>query len=85
VRTSRDEPVGIASVAISGDKVVIRCTSDPGSGARVDYAMTRENQMATPFPGAFAWGLLRDSDPFIGAVTGVAQPNYSVAFQASLP
>jgi len=31
------------------------------------------------------WGLLRDSDPFKGAGTGKAQPNYGVAFEMSAP
>jgi hypothetical protein len=76
----------IASVEISGDAVRITCLSDPGAGARVGYAMVGEtNRMTTPFPGTFRWGLLRDSDPFTGAVTGVAQPNYGVAFEMPVP
>jgi hypothetical protein len=38
-------------------------------------------RMDAPFEGTYRWGLLRDSDPFIGAGTGKAQPNYSVAFE----
>lgn len=48
--------------------------------ARVRYA-----QMMTPVPGTFRWGLLRDSDPFIGIGTGKAQPNYGVAFEITVP
>ncbi len=78
--------VGIASVAISGADVVITCGSDPGPGARVSYAMIAEKErMQTPFPGSPRWGLLHDSDPFTGAVTGQAQPNYGVAFEMRLP
>ncbi len=76
----------IVSVAISGNAVVITCAADPGPGARAGYAMIGEKQrMTVPFPGTFRWGLLRDSDPFVGAVTGLAQPNYSVAFEMSAP
>jgi hypothetical protein len=78
--------VAIASAAISGDAVVITCASNPGPGARVGYAMIGEKpRRETPFPGTYRWGLLRDSDPFVGAVTGLAQPNYSVAFEMSAP
>jgi hypothetical protein len=79
------EKVAILSVAISGDAVVT-CASDPGPGARLGYAMTGEKErMAVPFKGTYRWGLLRDSDPFAGAVTGLAQPNYSVAFELPVP
>ena len=78
--------VAIASVAISGDAVIITCASDPGPGARVGYAMIGEKtRMSAPFPGTFRWGLLRDSDPFKGDVTGKLQPNYSLAFEMSAP
>jgi hypothetical protein len=80
------EKVAITSVAIVGDAVVITCASDPGPGARVGYAMTGEKErMAAPFKGTHRWGLLRDSDPFVGAVTGLAQPNYCVAFELPAP
>jgi hypothetical protein len=42
-------------------------------------------RMAAPFQGTYRWGLLRDSDPFVGAVTGLAQPNYSLAFELNAP
>jgi lysophospholipase L1-like esterase len=74
--------VGITSVEISGDSVVITCATDPGAGARVSYAMIGEKpRMASPFKGTFRWGLLRDSDPFEGSVTKTVQPNYCVAFE----
>ena len=86
VNTAGGDKVAIASVAISGDAVVITCASDPGPGARVGYAMIGEKtRMAAPFEGTYRWGLLRDSDPFIGAGTGKAQPNYCVAFELSAP
>ncbi|HLX96688.1 MAG TPA: dockerin [Verrucomicrobiae bacterium] len=86
VNAAGGDRVTIASVAISGDAVIINCASDPGSGARVGYAMVGEKvRMGAPFKGTYRWGLLRDSDPFIGAVTGKAQPNYSVAFEMPVP
>jgi lysophospholipase L1-like esterase len=85
VITSDGSRVTIASVAVSGDQVVITCASDPGPGARVSYAMIAgEDRMQIPFPGSPRWGLLRDSDPFIGAVTRQAQPNYAVAFELTV-
>ncbi len=80
------EKVMIASATISGDAVVIQCASDPGRDARVGYATVGEkNRMSAPFRGCFRWGLLRDSDSFKGAVTGVAQPNFAVAFELPVP
>ncbi len=39
----------------------------------------------TTWTGTTRWGRLRDSDPFIGSVTGKAQPNFSVAFELNTP
>jgi hypothetical protein len=86
VSTMGDEKVAIASVTISGDAVVITCATDPGPDARVGYAMIGEkSRMDAPFRGTFRWGQLRDSDPFKGASTGKAQPNYGVAFEMPAP
>jgi lysophospholipase L1-like esterase len=86
VTASDGARVAIASTAISADDVVITCVSDPGPGARMSYAMIGEKErMQKPFPGSPRWGLLRDSDPFVGAVTGQSQPNYAVAFEMPLP
>jgi lysophospholipase L1-like esterase len=86
VTASGGKRVEIAAVAISGDAVIITCASDPGSNARVGYAMIGERaRMTSPFAGTFRWGLLRDSDPFEGAVTKTAQPNYGVAFEMPAP
>jgi hypothetical protein len=77
--------VAIASVEIAGDAVIIACAADPGPGARVSYAMLGEPaKMTAPYGGTSRWGLLRDSDPFIGAVTQKPQPNYSVAFELTV-
>ena len=86
VSASSGAKVAIDSVAISGDAVIIACASDPGPNARVGYAMIGEiSRMTAPFGGTFRWGLLRDSDPFTGAMTKKAQPNYGVAFEMPAP
>lgn len=86
ISTSAGVKVAIASVEISGESVIITCSSDPGSDARVGYAMIGEKaRMNAPFGGTFRWGLLRDSDPFEGTITKKAQPNYGVAFEMSAP
>jgi len=72
--------VAINAVEIKGDSVVITCASDPGASARVSYAMTGERALAKPYHGFNRWGLLKDSDPFKGSVTGKVQPNWCVAF-----
>ncbi len=79
--------LAIASVQISGDAVQIATVADlPPSGVFVGYALTGdETAMTTPFVGTFRWGLLRDSDPFVGAATQAAQPNYAVAFELPVP
>ena len=88
INTANGEKVGIASVKISGDKVIISCATDPGPHARVGYAMIadgRDVRMMTPRPGTFRWGLLRDSDPFKGINSKKVQPNYCVAFELTAP
>ena len=86
VTAANGDKMTIVSVAISGDSVAITCKSDPGSGARVSYAMIGEHtRMAAPFHGTFRWGQLRDSDTFRGESTGVLQPNYAVAFEMGMP
>ena len=79
--------VTIRSAEIRGrDTVVLRLASDPGSGARLSYALVGEPTLRNPQFGATPhWGLLRDSDPFVGAVTRTPQPNYGVAFEMRLP
>jgi hypothetical protein len=69
---------------VGGDTVRITCRNDlSGRLVVVGYASTAEG--GTPPQAQCArWGHLRDSDPFIGAVTGSAQPNYCVAFQQTI-
>ena len=83
VRTASTR-IPISSVAISGDAVRITVGNDlPATGVWVGYAMTSDG---TAFSGR-TWrsGQLRDSDPFVGSMTGTAQPNYAVAFEMAVP
>lgn len=79
--------VSISSVEIVGDSVQITTAEDlPAQGVTVGYALTGDpTPMATPFPGVVRWGLLRDSDPFVGSVSQKAQPNFAVAFELPVP
>lgn len=87
VTDSKGVRIAIRSATIRGsDTVVLDFGSDPGPGARVSYAMVGEPTLRNPAFGALPrWGLLRDSDPFVGANTHVAQPNFCVAFLLTLP
>jgi hypothetical protein len=76
--------IAISSVAIVGDAVQITCATDlPAAGLVVGYASTADGVL--PAGMTARWGLLRDSDPFVGSITGAAQPNYSVAFDMNVP
>ena len=77
-------PVTISSVAIAGNSVQITVASDlPASGVTVAYAFTAD---ASPRAnGTVRWGLLHDSDPFLGYLTGMPGQNYTVAFQLNVP
>ncbi|MGC4070410.1 MAG: dockerin [Polyangiaceae bacterium] len=80
--------ITISSVEIAGDTVRISCADPlPATGVKVGYAMLgNATAMKTDsFSGTTHWGLLRDSDPFVGSVTGKAQPNYAVAFFMDVP
>jgi hypothetical protein len=79
--------VAISSVEIVDDTVQITTATDlPATGVTVAYALTGDpTPMATPFPGVVRWGLLRDSDPFVGSTTQKAQPNFAVAFELPVP
>jgi len=72
----------ITGVEIIGDDTVqITCANDlSGLLVQVGYAATAEGG-TPPTDQPARWGHLRDSDPFVGTVTGLAQPNYCVAFQ----
>lgn len=88
ISTSSGDKVTITSTEISGDAVIITCATDPGPDACVGYAMIADGahaKMMTPYLGTFRWGLLRDSDPFVGSNTKKVQPNYCVAFEMTAP
>jgi hypothetical protein len=77
-------PVTISSVAIAGDTVQITVATDlPASGVTVAYAFTAD--AAPRANGTVRWGLLHDSDPFLGYLTGLPGQNYAVAFQMNTP
>jgi hypothetical protein len=81
---SGDTRIAIRGVEIAGNTVKITCAGDlPASGVWVGYAATSDGTQMEG--GTTRWGLLRDSDPFVGSVTGVAQPNYGVAFEMNVP
>lgn len=79
--------IAISSVEIVGDAVRITAGADlPATGVTIGYALTGDpTPMTTPFPGVVRWGALRDSDPFVGATTQRAQPNFAVAFELTVP
>lgn len=71
--------IPIEEVSLDGDTVVIRCGASVPAGATLGYAATADG---TTFDGGTSrWGLLRDSDALVGAVTGLPQPNYAVTFE----
>lgn len=75
--------VPIESVELDGGRVNIRTAALPGGKLVVRYAATSSKE---PRPtGTWRWGQLRDSDPFRGALTGTAQPNYAVTFELAVP
>jgi hypothetical protein len=76
----------ITSVDIVGDdSVQITCRDSlAGLQLTVGYAATSDGRV-NPSGGTFRWGHLKDSDPFVGSVTGAAQPNWAVAFQMPAP
>ena len=77
-------PVTISSVAIAGNAVQITVATDlPASGVTVAYALTADAAPRTN--GTVRWGLLHDSDPFVGYLTGMPGQNYAVAFQLNVP
>jgi hypothetical protein len=77
-------PITISGVAIAGKTVQITVATDlPASGLAVGYAFTADG---TPRAnGTVRWGLLHDSDPFVGYLTGMPGQNYAVAFQMNVP
>jgi hypothetical protein len=78
--------ITIESVAISGNSVQITAASDlPATGLMVGYAMADQGAQMKVASKAVRWGRLRDSDPFKGTTTMMANPNYAVSFQLPVP
>jgi hypothetical protein len=71
----------------SGDTVELTVADDlPATGVTVSYALYDDSALRSiPVTGTKRWGLLRDSDPFVGTGTKLAQPNYAVAFELPVP
>jgi hypothetical protein len=78
----------IDSVAIVPPDMVQITSHDDLSGLAVvvSYAATTDGVAMTTATGngTYRWGQLSDSDPFVGSVTGVPQPNPCVAFTMSV-
>lgn len=87
LRDGANAPIAISAVEIEGDAVHITSAVDLPAALTVGYAMSGDpaEMMTTPFTGTVHWGRLRDSDPFVGATTQRAQPNYAVAFELPVP
>jgi|GEM_PF-1437459 lysophospholipase L1-like esterase len=69
-----------------GNTVEITVAEDLPAGAIVSYALFGDGApRSIPVAGTPRWGLLRDSDPFVGSSTQTAQPNYAVAFELPIP
>ena len=81
--SSRGQPLTIVAVELLSESVLIRLLNAPPGPLLVRYAATAE-PAARP-RGTFRWGQLRDSDPFVGATTKTAQPNYAVTFELDVP
>lgn len=87
LRDAAGKKLPIANVELSRDsrQVLITCPEDVPAGAILSYAMVAsQTKRQSPSAGTVRWGLLRDSDPFIGYSTKLPQPNYCVAFRLEL-
>lgn len=74
----------IESVAlVDADTVSITVTGDVPAGATLGYAATAGADAVVNFSPRK--GQLKDSDPFVGDFTKMAQPNYAVAFELPVP
>jgi hypothetical protein len=78
-------PIEIDHVEITSGAVRITPRGAlPEHGVRVGYAMTSGGSAMQGASGSYRFGQLRDSDPFVGATTGLAQANYCVSFELPL-
>jgi hypothetical protein len=78
--TAANQRITISSVAISGNSVIITCGGDiSSSDVKVGYAFTAGGTKRDG--GTYRWGLLRDSDQYVGSSSGKVIPNYCVSFE----
>ena len=75
--------IEILLTEIVGDTVELTTASPVPANTTVGYAVTSDGTAVLGL--GHRWGQLRDSDPFVGKVTGAPQPNYAVAFEMPLP
>ena len=76
-------PLPLARVEIEGADTVIVVPRDAAAGRLVlRHALAATQARAS---GTRRFGQLCDSDPFVGAYTGTAQPNYAVCFELPVP
>jgi hypothetical protein len=68
---------------LDDDTVQITCVADVPAGATLGYAATSDGAAISGVSPR--WGQLKDSDPFVGAFTNMAQPNYAVSFELPVP
>jgi len=68
---------------VDEDTVKITCTTDVPAGATLGYAATNDGAAISGFSPRI--GNLKDSDPFVGEMTGMTQANYAVAFELTVP
>jgi hypothetical protein len=73
--------IGIAGVELDGDTVHVTARSDLPADLTLGYAMTSSGAPMPVRSHSYRWGLLRDSDPFVGSTTNLAQPNHCVSFE----
>jgi hypothetical protein len=83
-------PATIDSVEITApDTVTITVRSDlSGLAVQLAYAFTTDGAArvaANGDHGTYRWGSLKDSDPFVGAMSAQPQPNWCVSFQMDVP
>jgi hypothetical protein len=76
-------PLTIAAVEISENSVLIHAPGAARGPLLVRYGASAAASVRPR--GTFRWGQLRDSDPFVGATTRTAQPNYAVTFELEVP
>jgi hypothetical protein len=86
VLAANNSPLTITSAELTNNDTAVKLTleSAPTSGPlTIQYAMTQDGtQVHTGYTGSTLGrrGQLRDSDPFVGYMTGQNQPNYCLAF-----